>query len=139
MSRWQAKLPWLGGAALFALAPKCLLCLAAYFGLGTVLGLRLAAPELCGGAASPLSPAIAGLWLFSAAVLLGVAVWRRRTARGGLRCSLLSLPTRRAFFTQHGRARGIVGGSNLIQSSDSQPAMNSPACARLAAPLPSLR
>ena len=37
---------WLTGAALFALAPKCLLCLAAYTGLGAAVG--LSGPELCG-------------------------------------------------------------------------------------------
>lgn len=38
---------WLLSAAGLALAPKCLLCLAGYAGLGTALG--LAGPELCGG------------------------------------------------------------------------------------------
>ena len=37
---------WLVPAALFAIAPKCILCVIAYAGLGTVLG--LGGPELCG-------------------------------------------------------------------------------------------
>jgi hypothetical protein len=40
---------WLLPVALLALTPKCLLCLAGYFGLGVALGLPLASPELCGG------------------------------------------------------------------------------------------
>jgi hypothetical protein len=46
---------------LFALIPKCLLCLAAYAGLGAVLG--RSGPEICGGPAG--SP---GSWLFSLAL-----------------------------------------------------------------------
>jgi hypothetical protein len=37
---------WLVPAALLAVAPKCLLCLAAYIGIGTALG--FGGPELCG-------------------------------------------------------------------------------------------
>jgi hypothetical protein len=37
---------WLVPAALFAVAPKCILCVIAYAGLGTALG--LGGPELCG-------------------------------------------------------------------------------------------
>jgi hypothetical protein len=39
---------WLLPAALVALAPKCVLCLLAYAGVGTVLG--LGEPEICGAA-----------------------------------------------------------------------------------------
>jgi hypothetical protein len=55
---------WLLPAALLALAPKCLLCLAAYAGLGTALG--LGGGELCGAPASAMEswmrwlPVIAG-------------------------------------------------------------------------------
>jgi|GEM_PF-898321 len=38
---------WLIPAALFALVPKCVLCVLAYAGLGTALG--LGGLELCGG------------------------------------------------------------------------------------------
>jgi hypothetical protein len=53
-------------AALLALAPKCLLCLAGYAGLGVALG--LARPELCGGPTSAAVPwASAVAWLGTAA------------------------------------------------------------------------
>jgi len=39
---------WLLPAALLVAVPKCLLCVLAYAGLGTALG--LGGPELCGGA-----------------------------------------------------------------------------------------
>jgi len=91
MSRWRAKLPWLGGAALFALAPKCLLCLAAYLGLGTLFGLRLAALELCGTPAGPelgavvggvLAPlALASVWLLIRPLARLVASARRPRPR----------------------------------------------------------
>lgn len=55
--RWPAPL------ALLALAPKCLLCLAGYAGLGAALG--LGGPELCGGPAGE-----SGAWV-SALALLG--------------------------------------------------------------------
>ncbi|MBS0630446.1 MAG: hypothetical protein JSS11_00920 [Verrucomicrobia bacterium] len=42
---------WLLPAAALALAPKCLLCVLAYTGLATALG--LVGPELCGPPASP--------------------------------------------------------------------------------------
>ena len=41
---------WLPGVALLALTPKCLLCAAAYLGLGAALG--LGGPEICGAPAS---------------------------------------------------------------------------------------
>ena len=53
-------------AALLTLTPKCLLCLAAYAGLGAALG--LGGPEKCGASAG--SP---GLWA-SLPEWLGVAV-----------------------------------------------------------------
>jgi hypothetical protein len=48
MSRSRSEIlrGWLLPAALFAVAPKCLLCVIAYAGLGTAFG--LGAPELCG-------------------------------------------------------------------------------------------
>ena len=41
---------WLVPAALLALAPKCLLCVVAYVGLGAAL--RFGGPELCGAPGS---------------------------------------------------------------------------------------
>ena len=64
---------WLIPAALFALVPKCVLCLLAYTGLGAVL--RLGGPELCGGAAASTLP-----WPLLLPLLggtLGVALKRR--------------------------------------------------------------
>jgi hypothetical protein len=49
-------------AALLALAPKCLLCVLAYGGLGAAIG--IGAPELCGApAAAPASWAASLAWL----------------------------------------------------------------------------
>lgn len=39
-------LRWLGPAALLAVAPKCILCVLGYAGLGAAIG--LGGPELCG-------------------------------------------------------------------------------------------
>lgn len=53
---------WILPTALLALAPKCLLCVLAYAGLGAVLG--LGGPEICGAAAgSPGSWASTFAWL----------------------------------------------------------------------------
>lgn len=69
---------WLAPAAALAFAPKCALCVAAYLGLGTALG--LGGPELCGVSAS----AGPGWWLSTfAAGLVATAVlllWRLRQA-----------------------------------------------------------
>lgn len=45
---------WLAFGAFFAIAPKCFLCLATYFGLGVALGLT--GPEICGGVESVAAP-----------------------------------------------------------------------------------
>jgi hypothetical protein len=66
-------------AALLTLAPKCLLCLFAYAGLGAALGLT--GPELCGApAGSPASWASSFAWRTSVVALGAVAfcVGRRR-------------------------------------------------------------
>lgn len=47
---------WLATGALVALAPKCLLCLAAYAGLGAAFG--LGGPEICGA-----SSGVAESWM----------------------------------------------------------------------------
>ena len=69
--RWRRSLRWGAGAALLALTPKCLLCAAAYLGLGAVLGVT--GPELCGA-----SPASGPSWLIPAviAALLAAATYR---------------------------------------------------------------
>ena len=70
---------WLWPAALLALAPKCLLCVLAYVGLGSAL--RLGGPEICGASAgSPITWASALAWLGAAGGLgaLGLLARRRR-------------------------------------------------------------
>jgi hypothetical protein len=52
---------WLWPAALLALTPKCLLCLAAYAGIGAALG--LGGPEICGASSDTMSP-----WVWSLAL-----------------------------------------------------------------------
>ncbi len=52
---------WLIPAALLAFVPKCVLCVLAYVGLGTALG--LGGPELCGVTAEP-----AGHWAWRLAM-----------------------------------------------------------------------
>ena len=72
---------WLIPAALLALTPKCALCLLAYAGLGTLLG--LGGPELCGGTDSA-----AGHWNLAVGLIgtgvgmafLGLFLRSRRSA-----------------------------------------------------------
>jgi hypothetical protein len=53
---------WLWPAALLALAPKCVLCVLAYAGLGAAIG--LGGPELCGGSTgAPVTWATSLAWL----------------------------------------------------------------------------
>jgi hypothetical protein len=83
----------LGPAALLAVAPKCLLCVAAYAGLGAVA--ELGGPELCGapGALPDWSLGISALaWMGFAGGLIGGGVFvGRRVARsvgtGKSRCA----------------------------------------------------
>jgi hypothetical protein len=67
-------------AALLALAPKCVLCVLAYVGLGTALG--LSGQELCGAASqSPTSwiPLFAGFGATGILAVIGlIATGRRR-------------------------------------------------------------
>lgn len=71
-------LRWGLGAALLALTPKCLVCVAAYLGIVGLLGLKV--PELCGASRSGVSA-----WVWSAIVVIVVAItvllWRRREHR----------------------------------------------------------
>jgi hypothetical protein len=69
---------WLWPTALLALAPKCVLCVLAYAGLGASIG--LSGPEICGATAgSPDSWATALAWLGVGGALgaLGVHAGRR--------------------------------------------------------------
>ena len=69
---------WLLPAALFALAPKCVLCLLAYAGLGAALG--LGGPELCGASGDTAGPWT--LWLPAIGAAAGLAGFLTRPARG---------------------------------------------------------
>ncbi|MCX6955838.1 MAG: hypothetical protein NTV51_27150 [Verrucomicrobia bacterium] len=60
---------WVVPAALLALAPKCLVCLLGYAGLGAALG--LAGPELCGAPESSLTPSMVALGVAGTALGLG--------------------------------------------------------------------
>ena len=74
----------LAPVALLALAPKCMLCVLAYAGIGAFFGFQ--GPEICGASASPR-----GLWaspLAQFGFALGIAGlivrrwWRRSASRG---------------------------------------------------------
>ena len=65
---------WLLPATLFALTPKCFLCLAAYAGIGAALG--LGGPEICGASSGPTCPRIIALALCGLAA--GVIALRSR-------------------------------------------------------------
>jgi hypothetical protein len=71
---------WLLPAALLTLTPKCLLCIAAYAGLGA--GLGLGGPEICGASAgSPGSWASSLAWLGAALGAGGFFTFNRRGER----------------------------------------------------------
>jgi hypothetical protein len=55
-------------AALLAFAPKCVLCVLAYAGIGTALG--LGGPEICGGPGG--STGSWATWLLGSGAALGV-------------------------------------------------------------------
>jgi hypothetical protein len=77
---------WFFPAALLALAPKCLLCVAAYAGLGAALG--LGAPEICGASAGlefSWSGALAVVGTALAATGIFVSFTRRHVRTSGER------------------------------------------------------
>lgn len=69
-------LRWLVPGALIALAPKCVLCLAAYLGLGAALGLT--GTEICGAPDSATLPT--ALWFLAGASAVGLILWLRMKA-----------------------------------------------------------
>jgi len=88
---------WLLPATALALAPKCLLCVLAYAGLGAALG--LGGPELCGApAGSPASwaPSLAWLGVTGGIGAFGFLASRRRArlAPAGNRIVFSSAATR---------------------------------------------
>jgi hypothetical protein len=73
---------WLAPVALVALAPKCLLCVAAYAGLGAALG--LGGREMCGATAGPPGTWVSPLgFLGVALVVFGVLAGRRCRRNSG--------------------------------------------------------
>jgi hypothetical protein len=82
MSRWlvdfsRRSVRWLPAATIAVLAPKCVACLVAYWGVGAAAGVGFGARELC-GAPSADGPQIS-VWLAVAVLsagLAGVAIWR---------------------------------------------------------------
>ena len=81
-SRAGRAVRWLLPTALFALTPKCLLCIAAYAGLGAAFG--FGGPEMCGApAGSPGSWASSLAWLGAGFVaVIGMLMSRKRS--GGI-------------------------------------------------------
>lgn len=65
---------------MLALVPKCVACLAVYFGIGTVVGLNFGAPEICGATDGS---ALAVAWLLGgfAAATAAVVMWRTMICR----------------------------------------------------------
>lgn len=72
------RLLWLPVAAVFAAAPKCVLCLAAYAGVGALFGLKLTGPEICGGTASGPNAVVLAL---AAVALAAGGFWAYRATR----------------------------------------------------------
>jgi hypothetical protein len=70
-------------AALLALAPKCVVCVLGYAGLGATLG--LSAPELCGDASDSLASWLTRFaWLGTSGILIVAGLLansRRRQSR----------------------------------------------------------
>jgi hypothetical protein len=80
MSRWRTEIRQhpvraLGPAALFALVPKCAVCLLAYAGLGAALGLR--GPEICGATSGSSGPWVISLAGFGLALGIGGLLARK--------------------------------------------------------------
>jgi|GEM_PF-4921774 len=71
---WRRTLRWLSAGAIFALVPKCFLCLAAYAGVGTLLGIK-AAPEICGASAGFTSTLF--FWLAGCSLMISTALHSR--------------------------------------------------------------
>ena len=72
-------LRWLSLAATLAFVPKCLLCLAAYTGVGAALAAKLGPPEICGGPSGSSGGAI--VWWSMLGIVLGFTLVRRWSKR----------------------------------------------------------
>ena len=71
---------WLPLGAAAALAPKCVLCLGAYAGVGALLGLRLG-PEFCRAPADPPKAAVAAGLTAAALALIALQPLAARLVR----------------------------------------------------------
>src|ERR1035438_1651125 len=89
MSRWLTEIlrrPFrpLASVALLTLAPKCVVCVLAYAGIGAVLGLR--GPEICGATVGSRGSWVSPLAVFGVALgivgLLASLGSRRHRSRG---------------------------------------------------------
>jgi len=67
---------WLVPAALLALTPKCVLCLLAYAGIGSVLG--LGAPEICGATEPSMTTLWSATFVLGAVALTAIGLYARR-------------------------------------------------------------
>jgi len=68
---------WLIPAALLALAPKCVMCLIAYAGIGAALG--LGGPELCG--ATDSAAGSWPTWLLFGLAAIAIGIYAHRLGR----------------------------------------------------------
>ena len=71
---------WFPLAAIVALVPKCVFCLAAYAGGGAALGLTFGGPEICGAATG--LPVGAMVWCALLGVAVGLGLIRRSMTSG---------------------------------------------------------
>lgn len=79
----RAAAPRLAAGLLLVAAPKCLLCLAAYAGFGTALGLGV--PELCGASPGAAGPGISAADLTATLVMAGFFLRTRIKAHASCR------------------------------------------------------
>jgi hypothetical protein len=75
---FRRSVSWLLPATLLALTPKCLLCLAAYAGIGAALG--LGGPEICGATESSAMQPWTASFLLGGAALSAVGLYARHRA-----------------------------------------------------------
>jgi len=65
---------WLPAVAIFAFVPKCVVCLAAYIGVGAALGVKFGGQEICGPSAGSLEGQM--FWLIMAGAVVGIIIFR---------------------------------------------------------------
>lgn len=72
-------LRWLPLATACALTPKCLLCLAAYAGVGATLGVSVFGPEWCGAPVAGETIVWLAAWAGATGLAVGVRLIGRRS------------------------------------------------------------